>query len=93
MARLNKQSLVDNLSLHRAFEDTPKYQVAEVIDYLFEIITEHVASGDDVTVAGFGKFEKAPKVRKDASGKFVPSGVYKPRLTAFKAFKDAVSAA
>ena len=88
MARLNKQSLVDNVSLHRAFENTPKYQVAEVVDYLFEIITEHVACGDDVTVAGFGKFQKAERTK---DGK--PVGSFRPKLVAYKAFKDAVSAA
>lgn len=87
MARLNKQSLIDDLLLHRAFENTPKSQVAEVVDYIFELITDHVACGDDVTIAGFGKFQK---VERTKDGK--PIGSFRPKLVAYKAFKDAVNA-
>jgi len=88
MARLNKQSLVDDLSLHRAFESTPKSQVAEVVDYIFELITDHVANGDDVTIAGFGKFQKTERTKNGE-----PIGSFRPKLVTYKAFKDAVSAA
>jgi len=87
MARLNKQSLVDDLAFHRAFEATPISQVAEVVDYIFELIVDRVASGDEVTIAGFGKFEKYERTK---DGK--PTGSFRPKLVAFKAFKDAVNA-
>lgn len=81
MARYNKELLIEDLSLHNVFAEVPKSQVTSVVNYLFDIIQERVVAGDDVAIAGFGKFEKYQK----------QDGTYKPKFTAFKDFKDAVT--
>lgn len=81
MARYNKQSLIDDLALHNVFEDTPKSKVADLVNYLFDTIEERVTANDEVTIAGFGKFEKYQR----------QNGTFKPKFTAFKDFKDAVT--
>lgn len=78
--RYNKASLVEDLTLHELFADVPKYKVAQFVDDFIEMITSKVIAGDEVALAGFGKFEKYQR----------ENGSFKPKFTAFKDFKDAV---
>ena len=78
--RYNKASLVEDLTLHELFADAPKYKVAQFVDDFIEMITSKVIAGDEVALAGFGKFEKYQR----------ENGTHKPKFTAFKDFKDAV---
>ena len=91
MAKITKQNLVEDLSLHAVFENTPKYKVKEVVDYLFDIIADHVAKGDDVKISGFGRFSKAKKASKDDFGNFVFTNTYKPKFTPYRLFKASVN--
>ena len=82
MARYNKVSLVEDLILQDVFADVSKKRVTELVDDILSLIQEHVVAGDEVTFAGFGKFEKYQR----------ENGSFKPKFSAFKDFKDAVSA-
>lgn len=81
MARYNKQSLVEDLLLHDIFADVTKTKTTQFVEDLLQMIQDHVAAGDEVTFAGFGKFEKFTR----------QNGSVKPKFTAFKDFKDAVA--
>ena len=81
MARYNKQSLVEELLLHDIFANTSKTKTTQFVDDLLDMIQERVVAGDEVTFAGFGKFEKYTR----------QNGSVKPKFTAFKDFKDAVA--
>ena len=81
MARYNKVNLVEDLLLQDIFATTSKKRVTELVDDILAIIQEHVVAGDEVTFAGFGKFEKYER----------ENGSFKPKFTAYKDFKDAVT--
>lgn len=81
MARYNKESLVEDLLLYDIFANVTKTKTREFVDDLLNVIQERVAAGDEVTFAGFGKFEKFTR----------QNGTVKPKFTAFKDFKDAVT--
>ena len=91
MAKITKTNLVEDLSLHAVFENTPKYRVKEVVDYLFDIIADHVAKGDDVKISGFGKFSKVNRMSKDDFGNFSFTNTYKLKFTPYKLFKASVN--
>ena len=80
MSKINKPALVEELYLMTIFENASKSQVTQFIENFFDIIAAHVTNGDEVTIPGFGKFERYTK----------QDGTYKPKFTAFKDFKDAV---
>ena len=82
MARYNKTNLVEDLLLHDLFAEASKKRVTDLVEDIFNLIQERVVAGDDVAFAGFGKFEKYQR----------ENGSFKPKFTAFKDFKDAVSA-
>lgn len=81
MARLNKQLLVDDLSLHDTFANTSKREVAKVVDFILDYITDAVVKNDEVHFTGFGKFTCYTR----------QNGTNKPKFTPFTAFSDAVS--
>ena len=81
MARYNKVNLVEDLLLQDIFATTSKKRVTELVDDILATIQERVVEGDEVTFAGFGKFEKYER----------ENGSFKPKFTAYKDFKDAVT--
>ena len=60
---MNKQDLVWEIS-RRVY--VPKPQVEEILEAAIEVIENAVAAGDDVTLMGFGTFERS--VRKARGG-------------------------
>ena len=82
MARYSKSNLVEDLTLHDVFAATSKAKVAAFVDDFLTIISERVAAGDEVALSGFGKFEKFTRL----------NGSVKPKFSAYKDFKDSVSA-
>lgn len=80
MARINKKALAETLETYDAFVEMPKYKIEQFIEDFFGIISAHVTNGNEVAVAGFGKFEKYTK----------QDGTFKPKFTAFSDFKTAV---
>ena len=66
---LTKQDIVERLQSELGF---PRKQSIDVTESLLELIKSALASGDDVLVSGFGKFEvktkNARKGRNPATG-------------------------
>ena len=83
MARINIPTLSSELALHEAFTNTSKAQVESVLRHLLTTIADHVVSGDEIALAGFGTFKPFTSST---------SGKKKPKFTAAKAFKDAINA-
>lgn len=89
---MNKQELIDAVA---ADVDITKKSVAAILDSIMAVITDAVASGDKVTLVGFGSFEA--RTRKEREGRnpktgeslTVPATVI-PVFSPGKAFKDAV---
>jgi len=80
---INKPALAEILSTQEVFANTPKYKIIEFIEDFFGVITTNVIEGTEVSIPGFGKFEKYER----------QNGEFKPKFTAFKDFKDAVKGA
>jgi len=67
---LTKQTIIEKISEKI---DLPPLEAKDTIEHLLEIIKSTLASGEDIMISGFGKFqvnEKAPrKGRNPATGK------------------------
>ena len=80
MARLNKQSVIERIA---EYDCIPNKKVAgDLVDDLLAFITGAVANGDDVSIAGFGKFERFERGNGDLVPKFRP----------YQSFKEVVAA-
>jgi len=89
---VNRSQLLNNFA--EANEITRK-QADELVTSLLEIITNSVASGDDVAISGFAKFKRidrpARMARNPATGEQVRVKAKRvARITPLKNFKDAV---
>ena len=89
---MNRSQLLNNFA--EANELTRK-QADELVTSLLEIITNSVASGDDVAISGFAKFKRidrpARMARNPATGEQVRVKAKRvARITPLKNFKDAV---
>ena len=72
--------------------------MGEYIDTIFNVIADSVASGDNVSIAGFGKFEVAERSaregRNPATGEAIHIEASKaPKFRASSMFKAAVKGA
>ena len=91
---MNKTELIGTVAEQCGYT---KKDVGSVVDALFETIKEAVVSGDEVNVAGFGKFcvaERAAREgRNPATGESMTIAASKaPKFKASSAFKTAVNA-
>lgn len=91
---MNKGELIAKVA--EETEMTQK-QVDVIVSSMIEVVKQHVADGEKVTIAGFGTFEKrhrrARKGRNPQTGEemnIAASDV--PAFSAGKQFKDAVKA-
>jgi len=89
---MNKATLVEKVS---EMVGTTKIQAESTVDAVFNTITASVKTGDDVAIAGFGKFSlkntKAREARNPKTGATVHvAASKKPKFTAAKAFKELV---
>lgn len=78
--RINKPAIVEAILLQDIFENATKKQVTQFVDDFFDMIANHVIAGNEVNIAGFGKFSKFQ--RQDGS--------FKPKFAPFTAFKQQV---
>lgn len=90
---MNKKELVKSVSEHveMSIKDT-----TEVVDAIFNTITAEMASGEEVSITGFGKFcavEKAERVTKiPNTGETVVVPAHKaPKFKPSSALKEAVA--
>jgi DNA-binding protein HU-beta len=92
------RTLVNRSELLNAFaeaNDMTRKQADELVTSLLEIITNSVASGNDVAISGFAKFKRidrpARMARNPATGEQVRVKAKRvARITPLKNFKDAV---
>ena len=77
---MTKTDLVNKISEYEFIET--KKQAKEFLDDIIGTITAEVIAGNDVSIAGFGKFENFER----------QNGVKTPKFRAFTAFKNAVKA-
>src|SRR5207253_10388474 len=90
---VNRSQLLNEFAA--ANEPMTRKQADELVTSLLEIITNSVASGDDVAISGFAKFKRidrpARMARNPATGEQVRVKAKRvARITPLKAFKDAV---
>lgn len=89
---MNKAALVD--AVHQVLGST-KVQAEEVVETIFGSIIKTLSKGDEVAIAGLGKFtvklRKARDARNPKTGETVKVPATKvPKFSAAKALKDAV---
>lgn len=89
---MNKAALVE--VVHEVI-GTTKVQAEQVVETLLESIIKSLKKGDEVAIAGLGKFSvklrKAREARNPKTGETVHVKATKvPKFTAAKALKDAV---
>ena len=90
---MNRSQLLNAFA--EANEPMTRKQADELVSSLLEIITNSVASGDDVAISGFAKFKRidrpARMARNPATGEQVRVKAKRvARITPLKNFKDAV---
>ena len=89
---MNKAGLVE--AVHGVLGGT-KVQAEQVVDTVFDSIVKTLSKGDEVAIAGIGKFvvkmRKARDARNPKTGETVKVPAMKvPKFSAAKALKDAV---
>lgn len=89
---MNKAALVEKV--HGIIGST-KVQAENVVDSIFDTITDSLKKGDEVSVAGFGIFSAKQRAARSArnprTGQMVQvSAMRVPKFRAAKALKDAV---
>ena len=89
---MNKASLVE--AVNEVLGST-KVQAEQVVDTVFDTIVKSLKKGDDVAIAGIGKFSvkmrKARDARNPKTGETVKVPAMKvPKFSAAKALKEAV---
>ena len=89
---MNKSGLVE--AVHGVL-GTTKVQAEQVVDTVFDTIVKTLRKGDEVAIAGLGKFSvkmrKAREARNPKTGETVRVPATKvPKFSAAKALKDAV---
>ena len=89
---MNKAGLVE--AVHGVLGGT-KVQAEQVVDTVFDSIVKTLSKGDEVAIAGIGKFvvkmRKARVARNPKTGETVKVPAMKvPKFSAAKALKDAV---
>lgn len=75
---MNKKQLISAIAATNHFET--KKEAGEFLDKFLTIITDSVASGTDVRIAGFGKFEKYTRVNGTKTPKFRPFAALKSKV-------------
>jgi DNA-binding protein HU-beta len=92
---MNKGELVDAVA---AKANTSKKDADQVLTALIEVIQETVASGDKVTLVGFGTFEARQRAAREGRNPktgetmMIPATTV-PAFSAGKGFKERVSGA
>jgi DNA-binding protein HU-beta len=94
---MNKAQLAEKVyDMHsKKGVDVSKKHADEVVDFVFDSITESMKKGDEVSIAGFGIFvvkqRKARTARNPKTGEIVQVPATKvPKFKAGKALKEAV---
>lgn len=90
---MNKTELISRIAEQTGYT---KKDTTAVVDILCEVIKEVVASGDEVSISGFGKFSVSERAEREgrnpATGESMTIKASKsPKFKAASAFKIAVN--
>ena len=92
---MNTSELVDKLAVNH--EVLPKTKIRQLLEAAFAIVGDSVASGEEVTINGFGKFKVADRPAREGRnpGTGQPIQIAASRKAAFspaKQLRDKVNA-
>ena len=92
---MNKTDLIKNVSAQ--IDGATQKDVAVIVDTVFETIINTVASGEKVSLAGFGNFEVTERAARECKNPRTGEPVHveaskAPKFKASKNFKDVVNA-
>jgi len=94
---MNKADLANSVwELHsKKGVDVSKKHAEEVLDFIFDSITQSLVKGEEVSIAGFGTFavrqRKARQARNPRTGETVQVSASRvPKFRAGKALKEAI---
>ncbi len=90
---MTKEGLVE--ALLNKFELDSKKQTKEIVETIFETITNTLARGEEVAISGFGTFKVARRAAREGINprtgeKIQIAASVKPKFRASKALKEAV---
>lgn len=90
---MNKQEFVSAMAEKT---EMTKKNAAEVVDAIIAVITETLASGEEISLSGFGKFKiterAARKGRNPQTGEEIDiEAKSTPKFSPSKAFKEAIN--
>jgi len=90
---MTKEGLVE--ALLNKFELASKKQAKEIVETIFETITNTLARGEEVAISGFGTFKVARRAAREGinprTGERIQiAASVKPKFRASKALKEAV---
>ena len=91
---MNKTDLIKNVSTQ--IEGATQKDVTVIVDTVLETIVNTVASGEKVSLAGFGNFEVVERAARECKNPRTGEPVHveaskAPKFKASKALKDAVN--
>lgn len=78
--KLNKAQIVEQLMLQDIFANASKKAVTEFVEDFFIMIQDNVSQGNEVTIPGFGKFEKFERQNGTKVPKFRPFSAFKAQV-------------
>lgn len=92
---MNKEILVKTVAGN--IDGATKKDIEVVVNEVFDTIKNTLASGEKVTIAGFGSFEVVERAAREGKNprtqeKLIIPASKAPKFKAGKAFKDAVNA-
>lgn len=90
---MNKAELISRVA---EVNETTKKAAGEQVDAIVAVITEALASGEEVAISGFGKFSVTKRAAREGrnpqTGETIQIAASKsPKFKASKALKDAVN--
>ena len=84
---MTKTELVEELARDM---DISSRTASKCVSFIFEVITEELSKGGDVTIPGFGKFYATEVGERQVFGHTTPAHMA-PKFKAGKALKDALT--
>lgn len=92
---MNKENLVKTVA--EGIDGATKKDIAVVVDEVFNTIKNTLASGEKISIAGFGSFEVTERAARECKNPRTGEPVHvdaskAPKFKASKALKDAVNA-
>lgn len=82
--RINKTLLAADLGLNEILANKTKKELEQLVEDFFELIATHIAESNEVSIPGFGKFERYEKQDGSHKAKFTPYKELKEKVRGCK---------